>query len=170
MTATDITHDYIVDKLSTQFPDKILARDEPFGLLSLNVPREEVIQIIKWLKEDTELQFIFMTDLCGVHFPEQSGQELGVIYHLHSFIHNIRLRLRTFFPANDPVVPTATTVFKSANWQERETFDFFGIQFAGHPDLRRILNVDDMTYHPLLKQYPLEDGTRTDKDDKYFGR
>lgn len=170
MTATDITHDYIVDKLSTQFPDKILARDEPFGLLSLNVPREEVIQIIKWLKEDAELQFIFMTDLCGVHFPEQSGQELGVIYHLHSFIHNIRLRLRTFFPANDPVVPTATTVFKSANWQERETFDFFGIQFAGHPDLRRILNVDDMTYHPLLKQYPLEDGTRTDKDDKYFGR
>lgn len=170
MTATDITHDYIVDKLSAQFPDKILARDEPFGLLSLNVPREEVVSIIKWLKEDAELQFIFMTDLCGVHFPEQTGQELGVIYHLHSFIHNIRLRLRTFFPANDPVVPTATTVFKSANWQERETFDFFGIQFTGHPDLRRILNVDDMTYHPLLKQYPLEDGTRTDKDDKYFGR
>lgn len=170
MTATAITHDYIVDKLSTQFPEKILTREEPFGLLSLNVPREEVIQIIKWLKEDAELQFIFMTDLCGVHFPEQSGQELGVVYHLHSFIHNIRLRLRTFFPANDPVVPTATTVFKSANWQERETFDFFGIQFTGHPDLRRILNVDDMTYHPLLKQYPLEDGTRTDKDDKYFGR
>lgn len=170
MTATDITHDYIVEKLSAQFPEKILTRDEPFGLLSLNVPREEVIQIIKWLKEDAELQFIFMTDLCGVHFPEQLGQELGVIYHLHSFIHNIRLRLRTFFPANDPIVPTATSVFKAANWMERETFDFFGIQFTGHPDLRRILNVDEMDYFPLLKQYPLEDGTRTDKDDKYFGR
>lgn len=170
MTATDITHDYIVEKLSAQFPEKILTRDEPFGLLSLNVPREEVIQIIKWLKEDAELQFIFMTDLCGVHFPEQLGQELGVIYHLHSFIHNIRLRLRTFFPANDPIVPTATAVFKAANWMERETFDFFGIQFTGHPDLRRILNVDEMDYFPLLKQYPLEDGTRTDKDDKYFGR
>lgn len=170
MTATDITHDYIVEKLSAQFPEKILTRDEPFGLLSLNVPREEVIQIIKWLKEDAELQFIFMTDLCGVHFPEQPGQELGVIYHLHSFIHNIRLRLRTFFPSNDPVIPTATSVFKAANWMERETFDFFGIQFTGHPDLRRILNVDEMDYFPLLKQYPLEDGTRTDKDDKYFGR
>lgn len=170
MTATDITHDYIVEKLSAQFPEKILTQDEPFGLLSLNVPREEVIPIIKWLKEDAELQFIFMTDLCGVHFPEQAGQELGVIYHLHSFIHNIRLRLRTFFPSNDPVVPTATSVFKAANWMERETFDFFGIQFTGHPDLRRILNVDEMDYHPLLKQYPLEDGTRTDKDDKYFGR
>lgn len=170
MTATDITHEYIVEKLSTQFPGKILSHEEPYGLLSLNVPRENAIEIIKWLKEDTELQFIFMTDLCGVHFPEQTGFELGVIYHLHSLVHNIRLRLRTFFPANDPVVPTATTVFRAANWMERETFDFFGIRFTGHPDLRRILNVDDMTYHPLLKQYPLEDDTRTDKEDKYFGR
>ncbi len=170
MTATDITHESIVERLSAQFPGKILTNDEPFGLLSLNVPREDVIDIIKWLKEDAAFQFIFLTDLCGVHFPEQSGQELGVIYHLHSLVHNIRLRLRTFFPANDPVVPTATTVFKAANWMERETFDFFGIRFTGHPDLRRILNVDDMDYHPMLKQYPLEDGTRTDKDDKYFGR
>ena len=170
MTATDITHEYIVEKLSTQFPGKILSQEEPYGLLSLNVPRENAIEIIKWLKEDTELQFIFMTDLCGVYFPEQTGFELGVIYHLHSLVHNIRLRLRTFFPANDPVVPTATTVFRAANWMERETFDFFGIRFTGHPDLRRILNVDDMTYHPLLKQYPLEDDTRTDKEDKYFGR
>ena len=170
MTATDITHDSIVERLSAQFPGKILSHDEPFDLLSLNVPREDVIDIIKWLKEDAAFQFIFLTDICGVHFPEQSGQELGVIYHLHSLVHNIRLRLRTFFPANDPVVPTATTVFKGANWMERETFDFFGIRFTGHPDLRRILNVDDMDYHPLLKQYPLEDGTRTDKDDKYFGR
>jgi NADH-quinone oxidoreductase subunit C len=170
MTATDITHESIVERLSAQFPGKILSHDESFGLLSLNVPREDVIDIIKWLKEDAAFQFIFLTDLCGVHFPEQSGQELGVIYHVHSLVHNIRLRLRTFFPANDPVVPTATTVFKGANWMERETFDFFGIRFTGHPDLRRILNVDDMDYHPLLKQYPLEDGTRTDKDDKYFGR
>jgi len=170
MTATDITHEYIVEKLSTQFPGKVLTQEEPFGLLSLNVPREDVIDIIKWLKEDSELQFIFMTDLCGVHFPEHTGQELGVVYHLHSFIHNIRLRLRTFFPENDPVVPSATAVFRAANWMERETFDFYGIRFTGHPDLRRILNVDDMTYHPLLKQYPLEDGTRTDKEDKFFGR
>lgn len=170
MTATDITHESIVERLSAQFPGKILSHDAPFGLLSLNVPREDVIDILKWLKEDSAFQFIFLTDLCGVHFPEQSGQELGVIYHVHSLVHNIRLRLRTFFPANDPVVPTATTVFKGANWMERETFDFFGIRFTGHPDLRRILNVDDMDYHPLLKQYPLEDGTRTDKDDKYFGR
>jgi NADH-quinone oxidoreductase subunit C len=170
MTTTEINNAYVLEKLSAQFPEKILSQEEPYGLLSINVPRENAIEIMEWLKEDAELQFIFLTDLCGVHFPEQSGQELGVIYHLHSFIHNIRLRLRTFFPANDPVVPTATTVFKGANWMERETFDFFGIQFSGHPDLRRILNVDDMTYHPLLKQYPLEDATRTDKDDKYFGR
>ena len=61
-------------------------------------------------------------------------------------------------------------MYAAANWMERETFEFYGINFLGHPDLRIILNVEDMDYHPLLKQYPLVDATRTDKDDKYFGR
>jgi NADH-quinone oxidoreductase subunit C len=67
-------------------------------------------------------------------------------------------------------MPTATVLWPTANWMERETFEFYGINFVGHPDLRIILNVEDMDYHPLLKQYPLEDDTRTDKDDRYFGR
>jgi NADH-quinone oxidoreductase subunit C len=65
---------------------------------------------------------------------------------------------------------TITDLYAAANWMERETFDFFGIQFVGHPNLTRILNVDDMDYHPMLKAYALEDETRTDKDDTFFGR
>jgi NADH-quinone oxidoreductase subunit C len=73
-------------------------------------------------------------------------------------------------PNDAPEIDTVSSVFASANWQERETFDFYGIHFSGHPDLRRILNVDEMDYFPLKKEYPLEDQTRTDKDDTYFGR
>lgn len=144
--------------------------ENPYDLLTLTVDRAQVKPMIKWLKEDPELRFIFLTDICGIHFPEQPNQELGVVYHLHSLENNFRLRLKSFFPATDPHIPTLTDVFAAANWMERETFDFFGIQFTGHPDLRRILNMDDLGYHPLLKQYPLEDSTRTDKEDKYFGR
>jgi NADH-quinone oxidoreductase subunit C len=170
MTSTDITYESIAEQLAEQFPNQILGSEFSFGILALTVERASILPIITWLKEDPTLRFIFLTDLCGIHFPEQKGQELGVVYHLHSLENNIRLRLKIFFPANDPVVDSLTSIFDGANWMERETFDFFGIQFKGHPDLRRILNMDEMNYHPLLKQYPLEDGTRTDKDDKFFGR
>jgi NADH-quinone oxidoreductase subunit C len=83
---------------------------------------------------------------------------------------NWRIRLKTFFPIADPQVPTLTPLFSSANWQERQEFDFFGIKFTGHPNLKRILNMDEMNYHPMRKEYPLEDGTRTDKNDSMFGR
>jgi NADH-quinone oxidoreductase subunit C len=105
-----------------------------------------------------------------VHYPDRPLQELGVVYHLHSLTANLRLRLRVFTGADQPVVPSVTKVFAAANWMERETYDFFGIRFSDHPNLKRILNMDEMTWHPLLKQYPLEDQTREDKEDKFFGR
>ncbi|HEY8402859.1 MAG TPA: NADH-quinone oxidoreductase subunit C, partial [Cytophagaceae bacterium] len=92
------------------------------------------------------------------------------IYHLHNLPKNFRLRLKTFFPKTDPVIDSLTPVFNSANWMERETYDFFGIIFKGHPNLKRILNVDDMDYFPLRKEYALEDPTRDDKKDNMFGR
>jgi NADH-quinone oxidoreductase subunit C len=112
----------------------------------------------------------FLTTMCGIHYPENKGQELGMVYHLHSLVHNVRLRIKIFFPIEDPVVPTATGLYAAANWMERETFDFYGVQFTGHPNLIRILNVEDMNYHPMRKEYPLEDGTREDKVDVFFGR
>ena len=75
-------------------------------------------------------------------FPDNKGQELGVIYHLHNMPKNWRIRLRIFFGVEDAVVPTLTTVFSAANWMERETYDFYGIVFKGHPNMKRILNVE----------------------------
>ena len=83
---------------------------------------------------------------------------------------NVRIRFKVFTDIAKPDVFTATRLYEAANWMERETFDFFGVNFVGHPNLKRILNVDEMDYFPLRKEYPLEDQTRTDKDDEMFGR
>jgi NADH-quinone oxidoreductase subunit C len=93
-----------------------------------------------------------------------------VVYHVHSFIQNFRARIKVFLAEADLHIPTATGLYASANWMERETYDFFGIIFDGHPNLTRILNMDEMDYFPMRKQYPLEDATREDKIDALFGR
>jgi NADH-quinone oxidoreductase subunit C len=105
-----------------------------------------------------------------VNFPESANRELAVVYHLHNLVENTRIRFKVFAPIATPDVFTATQLFSSANWMERETYDFFGVNFVGHPNLKRILNVDEMDYFPLRKEYPLEDQTRIDKDDEMFGR
>jgi NADH-quinone oxidoreductase subunit C len=97
-------------------------------------------------------------------------KQLGVIYHLHNMPKNYRIRLKTFFDINKPEVATATDLWPAANWMERETFDFYGINFIGHPQLKRILNMPEMVSHPMRKEFPMEDSGRTDKDDRFFGR
>jgi NADH-quinone oxidoreductase subunit C len=92
------------------------------------------------------------------------------VYHLHNLTENVRLRLKIYTSIQAPQVFTATRLFSSANWMERETYDFYGVNFTGHPNLKRVLNVDEMDYFPLRKEYPLEDQTRIDKDDEMFGR
>ena len=134
------------------------------------IKKDKIVDVIKFLYDDPEMEFRFLTDLCGIHFPDNKGQELGVVYHLHNMPKNWRIRLRIFFSVNDAVVPTLTTVFSAANWQERETYDFYGIVFKGHPNMKRIMNVDDMVGFPLRKEFPLEDQNREDKNDSMFGR
>jgi len=92
------------------------------------------------------------------------------VYHLHNLIANCRIRFKIFAPIEKPDVLTATTLFSSANWQEREAYDFYGVNFVGHPNLIRIQNVEEMDYFPQRKEFPLEDQTRIDKDDEMFGR
>lgn len=139
-------------------------------MLTIDCSAEAVIDLLKWLRDDPSLQLSFLTSLTAVHYPERKDEELCVVYHVHSLIHNFRLRIKAYIPIADPVIPTATTVYESANWMERECFDLFGVVFAGHPNLVRILNMDDMDYHPMRKEYPLEDPTRRDKVDLMFGR
>ena len=93
-----------------------------------------------------------------------------MMYQLHNMITNTRIRLKTFTDSDEPEFISLTSLWPAANWMERETYDFFGFKFTGHPDLRRILNVDDMVGWPMRKEYPLEDQARWDKDDKMFGR
>jgi NADH-quinone oxidoreductase subunit C len=166
----EINNDFVLSGLKNSFGEAILSNEEQYGMLSVEVQAEKVAEIALWLRDHENIAMNFLTDICGVHFPENTGKELGAVYHLHSWTNNYRLRLKAFCSISQPNVPTLTTVFASANWMERETFDFYGIQFEGHPDLRRILNMDEMDYHPLRKEYALEDETREDKDDRYFGR
>jgi NADH-quinone oxidoreductase subunit C len=168
--ASTLTNADLLSRIGARFPEAVLRSEEPYGLLTVEVPREQAMPIMAFLRDDSELDMSFLTDLCGVHYPEQVGRELGVVYHLHSLTNNVRLRMKAFFSVEDPNMPTATGLFAAANWMERETYDFFGIVFQGHPDLRRILNVDDLGYFPMRKEYRLEDGTRKDKDDRFFGR
>ncbi|MBI4929383.1 MAG: NADH-quinone oxidoreductase subunit C [Bacteroidetes bacterium] len=161
---------YIEEKLKTKFGDAIISAEQLYDFPVFVIKREKLFEIVKYLKEDSEMGFEFLTTLCGLHFPDNKGQELGVMYQLHNMPKNWRIRLKTFFPIADPEVPTLTPLFSSANWQERQEYDFFGIIFKGHPDLRRILNMNEMNYHPMRKEYALEDGTRTDKNDSMFGR
>ncbi|MBK8347436.1 MAG: NADH-quinone oxidoreductase subunit C [Saprospiraceae bacterium] len=165
-----VTNDYIAEAILQKFPESIRSIEESYATLDIVVAKEKIIEIITWFKTHEVLQFNFLTSLCGVHFPDKKDEELSVVYHMHSFINNIRLRIHVFLPISLPEIPTLTGVFAGANWMERETFEFYGVKFDGHPDLRIILNEESMSYHPLRKEYPLIDDSRTDKDDKYFGR
>jgi len=164
-----ISNEELLNKLNAAFPGQLTVTGEPFGLLTLETGRENIIDILSWLKNDAALQFIFLTDITAIHYPEQEKQ-IGVIYHLHSLVNNVRIRIKVFMADGDVHIPTATGLWHGANWMERETYDLFGVIFDGHPDLRRILNVDDMTAFPMRKEFPLEDPNRVDKKDYFFGR
>jgi NADH-quinone oxidoreductase subunit C len=123
-----------------------------------------------YLYQHPTFKFQFLTDLGGIHFPQVPSHEFGVIYHLHSLENNVRLIIKLYVSRENIAVPTLTGLYACANWMEREAFDFYGITFTGHPKMERILNVEDMDYHPMRKEYPLEDATREDKIDALFGR
>ncbi|CAN5744823.1 NADH-quinone oxidoreductase subunit C [soil metagenome] len=160
----------VLENLQRKFGEAIFDIVEPYGLLTVTTSRGNILAVIQYLYDHEFMQFQFLTTLCGVHYPDNKGKELGVVYHLHSLIHNVRVRIKVFFPIEDPVMPTLTNLFETANWMEREAWDFYGIKFEGHPNLIRILNMEDIDFFPLRKEFPLEDPTRVDKVDTYFGR
>lgn len=158
----------VVAKLIEHFGNAIEQHEVLTDMLCITVSKEIIHDLLLFLRDDIEMQFNFLTTLCGMHYPEK--EQLGVVYHLHSFDNNHRIRVKTAIDIKNPVLLTATSIWPSANWMERETYDFYGILFDGHPNLMRILNVDDMTDFPMRKDFPLEDQTREDKDDSMFGR
>lgn len=165
-----IDNNYLREVIAQHLGKQLLHTDESYGMLTVETTKESILSLLKFLKEHEEIQMTFLTTMCGVHYPDHKGKELGMVYHLHSLVNNIRLRIKIYFSEHDATVPSAIPLFDTANWMEREAFDFYGIHFDGHPNLKRILNVEHMSYHPMRKEYPLEDATRTDKDDHFFGR
>jgi NADH-quinone oxidoreductase subunit C len=158
----------IISTVRGKHEDQVLLIEKLYDFLTITLRHDKIIEVITLLRDHPDTQFKFLTTLCGIHFPEQG--QIAVMYQLHNMQAGMRMRLKIYLPQENPTVQTLTTVFPAANWMERETYDFFGVIFEGHPDLRRILNVDEMIIFPMRKEYPLEDQTREDKADEMFGR
>ena len=165
-----LSNEMVQEQLIAKFGDQVSQFATSYGMLSFESPKEINLKVLQFLYDEPSLAFTFLTDICAVNYPNQTGAELVVVYHLHNLKENIRLRYSVSTSLENTDVYTATKLFESANWMERETYDFFGINFVGHPNLKRILYVDEMVYFPLRKEFPLEDQTRIDKDDEMFGR
>ncbi|UYW01226.1 NADH-quinone oxidoreductase subunit C [Flavobacterium agricola] len=161
----------IQNALQNQFPEKVSDFVTIHDMLTFEVAAHANLEVMQFLKNDANMQFNFLTDVCGIHLAEnEPNRQLCVVYHMHNWVANIRIRFKCFLPIDAPKIKSVVSLFLSANWQERETYDFYGIIFEGHPQLKRILNMDEMVVFPLRKEFPLEDGGRTDKDDRFFGR
>lgn len=165
-----LTNDIVKQKLTEKFGELVYGFEEPYGMLTFTADRDTNLKVMNFLKESDDLGFTFLNDLTAVHYPDQAGKELAVVYMLQNVKERFRIRFKVYTDITQPDVFTATGIFETANWLEREAYDFFGVNFVGHPNLIRIMNVEEMDYHPLRKEYPLEDQTRTDKDDDMFGR
>lgn len=165
-----LTNEIVKNKLIEKFGDQVSNFTEPYGMLTFEATNDINLKLLTFLHDDPELEFTFLNDLTAVHYPDHKGNELAVVYLLQNIKASLRIRFKVYASIEKPDVYTATGVFSTANWLEREAYDFFGVNFVGHPNLIRIMNVDEMDYHPLRKEYPAEDQTRIDKDDAMFGR
>jgi NADH-quinone oxidoreductase subunit C len=156
--------------LRENFSDAVSEGELAYDIPVFEVKSDKIKELIAFLYQDSKYAINFLTLLGAVHYPDNKDREMAVVYHLHSWTQNIRIRLKCYLPISNPIVSSITEVYECANWMERETYDNFGVIFEGHPNLKRILNEDSMDYFPLRKEYHLEDATREDKDDRFFGR
>ena len=153
-TVDDIKRDPLVAAAVSRVDDAILDAKEFAGEITLFADRDRIVEVCRAFKDDG---FVYLVDLAGVDyskFPNHSGLRFSVAYTLYSFQKNARVRLRVWTDEKSPI-PSVTSVWKTANWHERETFDMLGIQFSGHPNLERILMWEGFNGHPLRKDFPI---------------
>ncbi len=160
----------IQDSLVATFGEKVFNFQQEKDIFSFEITADINTAVILFLKNDPQLRFNFLTDLCAIHYPDNAeDRQFAIVYHMHNWYENKRIKIKAYL--NDtPEIKTVSNIFLTANWMERETYDFYGVNFIGHPQLKRILNMDEMTSFPMRKEFPLEDSGRTDKDDRFFGR
>ena len=167
----------IEEKLRAAFGESIISVSEFKGQVAAEVNRDKIVEVCRFVKEDPELQFNFLSDICGadmLDFEDASSRKAYlavehesrpsavpveerflVVYNMISLSNKTRLRLKVKVNGENPVCPSVTSVYPAANWFERETFDMFGINFEGHPDMRRMYMPEEYEYHPLRKEFPL---------------
>ncbi|MBI3194253.1 MAG: NADH-quinone oxidoreductase subunit C [Ignavibacteriae bacterium] len=144
----------IIEKLKTHFADSIISVNEFREELTIVVKKNDIVKVCQFLRDDEELKFDSLRDVCGVdHYRPEERYE--VVYNLYSLKNKFRIRLKVRVEENDIHVPSVTCVWESADWAEREAYDMFGILFDNHPDLRRIYMPEGFEYHPLRKEFPL---------------
>ncbi|MBN6055784.1 NADH-quinone oxidoreductase subunit C [Nonomuraea sp. RK-328] len=147
--------DEIVDTLESGVDGAVERVVVDRGELTLHVKRERFLEVAQKLRDDPALRFELSLGVSGVHYPHLAGEELHAVYHLCSITHNRRVRVEVSCPDSDPHIPSTVGVYPGHDWHERETYDFFGIVFDGHPALTRIMMPDDWDGHPQRKDYPL---------------
>ncbi len=170
----------LTEALGSVFADKLGSVETSFGAVTAIVGADRLVATMRALRDLPEFRFETLIDVCGVDYSAYGGTSRGLaysssdatpaeplderlhdrrfaaVYHLLSLTHNHRLRVRAFAPDDDfPLLPSVIDVWPAANWYEREAFDFFGIMFTGHPDLRRILTDYGFVGHPFRKDFPL---------------
>jgi len=146
----------IAEKIQGQFPDAVLSTSEYAGQVSVTVKKESIVDICRFLHDDQDTQMDLLRDICGVDYLGKRDVRFEVVYHLYSIGQRHMIRLKAPVSEEDATIASVTPVWSGANCHERECFDMFGINFEGHPDLRRVLMPEDWEGHPLRKDYPLE--------------
>jgi NADH-quinone oxidoreductase subunit C len=149
----------LLARLRDRFPAAVAETHEHRGDATAVVAREALREVLACCRDDTALAFDVLMDLAAVDYLKYPGREDGprfeVVYHLYSVSENHRVRIKVRVEEDDAVVPSAVPLWPIANWFEREVWDMFGIRFAGHPDLRRLLMYEEFVGHPLRKDYPI---------------
>lgn len=144
----------ILHKLNAFAPGSVIESNEFRGDLTIIVPAGEIVRICRFLRDEPELAFTLLVDLCGVDRYQPEGR-FEVVYNLYSMKNRTYLRLKLRLEEDNPTVESVTSVWSGANWHERETFDMYGVMFEGHPDLRRMYMPEEYEHFPLRKDYPL---------------
>lgn len=141
------------DHIAAAMSNHVLETEVAHGELMITVPRTSLLTVLRFLRDDVNLQFKQLMDVCAVDYPERE-ERFEVVYNLLSLTQNQRVRIKVRTAENVPV-PSVTGLFNSANWWERETWDLMGVLFSGHPDLRRIMTDYGFEGHPLRKDFPV---------------
>ena len=145
----------IARALESQFPAAVVELKAFRDQVTVTVNRDSIGEVCRWLRDDPSLEMNYLSDLCAVDYPK-SELRFEVVYNLYSLTHRHRIRVKARLPEDDLVIDSVTSVWRAADWFEREAFDLFGIEFKDHPDLRRLLLPDNWRGYPLRKDYPLK--------------